>query len=454
MEGWLFSLLGDKSALIDGDSGQILTYQDLQIAGKAFPIQGRSLIFLFCKNCLEDIAAYICAMNGGMVVCLLDGHMHDAFKQHLVSLYAPDYIYSAADASDWKDYQKISTTIYQSKKDGPLLNEKLQLLLTTSGTTGNPKLIRLSKENLVSNAKSIIDFLEIDSNERAIASLPFHYSYGLSVLHSHLLAGASLVLTQSSVAQKPFWEVLKKFGCSSLAGVPYTYKVMERIGFLEMDLPSLRTLTQAGGKLDAASIVKFHQKIKRFFVMYGQTEATARIAFLPPAYLPEKASAIGKAIPGGFLKIVADQTEVTTPKAEGELVYCGSNVMLGYAKEPGDLAKGDELGGVLHTEDVGYFDEEGIFYVSGRMKRISKVYGWRLNLDDIEQELSLFGNAAATTTEDQIIIYLENATEELCRKCVSHLATLYEIHPSTFRCLPIAQLPRTSAGKVDYKKLP
>ena len=424
----MFNVSSDSIALIDSSNDRKVTYREL--SRSYFPNE-RSLIFLFNRNSVQDILYYVSAINAGHVICLLDGEMNESFKKQLITTYSPDYV--------------VDKEIYpfNLKKIRHVLHPELSLLLATSGTTGNPKFIRLSKDNVISNARSIIEYLTIDSKERPIASLPFHYSYGLSVLNSHLMAGATVVLTKSSVAQKDFWEVVKKYECTSLAGVPYTYKVMERIGFLDMDLPFLRTLTQAGGRLEPSLIRKFHQKKPRLFVMYGQTEATARMAFLPPEYLPEKAGAIGIPIPGGSLNL----------NELGELIYQGPNVMMGYANNASDLSKGDELNGILNTGDLGYVDKDHLYYVTGRSKRISKIYGLRINLDDIEKELSTYGTVAVTTTDLQIIVYIENGTLELSNLCMEHLIKLYKLHPSTFKCVSIEQLPRMSSGKIDYRSL-
>lgn len=456
----------DRVAIIDGDNGNVTTYAQLLreleqvLELKDFP---KPLIFHFLQNRVDDVIAYVGAINAGFVVCLLDSNMPEKFKRQLVELYCPHYVFDASLQTQWKGFKRIKSigtlSIFQQldAKNSPSLNPKLQLLLATSGTTGNPKLIRLSKENLLSNAHSINKYLQITHSERAIASLPFHYSYGLSVLNTHLLAGASVVVTQSSVAQKPFWDIINSFQCTSLAGVPYTYKLMDRLGIDKLEIPSLHTLTQAGGKLESELVKKFHAYMRRrngqFFVMYGQTEATARIAYLPPKYLPEKAAAIGVAIPNGKLQIFENDDEVTTPKKIGELVYQGPNVMLGYSNSPSDLSKGDELQGKLHTGDLGYFDEEGIFYVTGRLKRISKVYGLRINLDDLETSLANFGNIAVTTTDSEIFIFVENGSPEICEKCIQQTSELYQLHPSTFKCKSVSKIPRTSSGKIDYQQL-
>lgn len=441
-------LFNERIAFIDGDSGQSITYQQLSLRCteiQAFLGEQKALVFIFCRNRLDEIVAYIGALQAGHVVCLLDERMPTEFKQALIRRYRPSYIYDG------------HMHTMPTPRQPTILHPQLQLLLTTSGTTGNPKLIRLSKKNLLSNAAAIIEYLGLSQQSRAIASLPIHYSYGLSVLHTHLLAGASIVLTQSSPAQNAFWQIFNRHQCSSLAGVPYTYTILERIGFEKLDLPSLCQLTVAGGKLQPDLVVKYHQfmqsKAGLFFVMYGQTEATARIAYVPPKYLPEKAYAIGVALPHGRLQIYEDGREIETPYQVGELVYQGENVMLGYATDVHDLAKGDEMHGVLRTGDLGYFDQDHIFYIKGRIKRISKVYGLRINLDDIEQALSIYAAVAATSLDNEICLYIENGNADLFETCTVHLAHLYHLHPSTFRCVALQQLPRTLSGKIDYQQL-
>ena len=299
--------------------------------------------------------------------------------------------------------------------------------------------------------------LEINPEEKAIGTLPFHYSYGLSVLHSHLLAGASVVLTPHSVVQEGFWETLNRLGCTSFAGVPYIYQMLDRIGFEGLSCPTLRTLTQAGGRLSAPLIIKFHaimnKKNGRFFTMYGQTEATARIAYLPPAYLPEKAGAIGIPIPGGKLQIFDGEREIKESQIEGELVYTGDNVMLGYAEKPEDLALGDKLQGILRTGDLGYRDSDGIYYLTGRLKRFCKIYGQRINLQEIESAASAFGEVAATSDDLTIRLYYEKESKFDTEKCIAFLAGRYHLALSVFECKGIAHWPLTASGKIDYTNL-
>jgi acyl-coenzyme A synthetase/AMP-(fatty) acid ligase len=274
------------------------------------------------------------------------------------------------------------------------------------------------------------------------------YSYGLSVLHTHLLSGSLLLMTTTSFMQREFWEFISQCHPTSLAGVPYHYEVMLRTRMLEKKLPSLRTLTQAGGRLDPDSICQLErlcsQRGWRFFVMYGQTEATARISYVPADRLREKVGSIGIAIPGGTLSL-DEQT--------GELLYAGPNVMLGYAERRGDLAKGNELKGHLRTGDLARRDEDGYYYIVGRLKRFLKVYGKRVSLDEIEGLIGRYGGGAAACfgTDDQVRVAIEAPANEQIATDV--LRDLLKIHPSAFRVVRLESLPRLPNSKIDYSSL-
>jgi long-chain acyl-CoA synthetase len=457
---------GDHIALIDGDRQRSTTYADLvqfqENLSTLLPPQ-RHLAFIFCENRESEVAAYLTAINRGDVVCLMDGRLDEEMKRSLIQCYEPESIMSSKGPS-YPDYDRqelfdreLILWRRHNLEQKYTLHPQLQLLLSTSGTTGSPKMIRLSRDNLWSNAMAIKAYLEIGSDERAMASLPIHYSYGLSVLHTHLLSGASLVLTQSSVVQAPFWQLMRQYQCTSLAGVPYTYALLDRVGFDPAEFPDLRTLTQAGGGLEKELVLKFFYTMQRkgghFYVMYGQTEATARIAYLPPLWLPTKVGSIGQAIPGGILQILDDQQLVSSPYVEGELVYQGLNVMMGYAECRQDLERGDENQGILHTGDLGYFDEDGLFYVTGRLKRISKVFGYRINLDEIETLLRPYAQVAATTDDRQIYLYFEQGDSALFEQCIQQLSHRYHLHPTIFVCQQLSSFPRTAVGKIDYPKL-
>ena len=276
----------------------------------------------------------------------------------------------------------------------------LALLLTTSGSTGSPKLVRLTLRNLAANAESIAQYLQLTPQERPITSLPMSYSYGLSVINSHLQVGATIVFTEDGVLQREFWDAVDQHHCTSFAGVPYTYQMLLQTGLLNKKGSSLRTLTQAGGRLEERYIQQMYDLAMargwKFMVMYGQTEATARISYVPFERLGGKVGSVGIAIPNGLLSV---------DEHTGELVYRGPNVMLGYAECRDDLAKGDELHGVLRTGDLARQDDDGYFYITGRLKRFLKLFGKRFNLDDVEKILSRrFETSVACYGRDDLLM--------------------------------------------------
>lgn len=337
-------------------------------------------------------------------------------------------------------------------------------MLTTSGTTGSRKLVRLSIRNVEANAASIAEALTLTPQDRPLAMLPIHYSFGLSVVNSHWRVGATVVLTDDGVLQRRLWETFDAEACTSLAGVPYTYQMLERVGFRQMDLPSLRSLQQAGGALDQrlTELYRDHmaQRNGRFFVMYGQTEATARIAVVPPDRLVDKLGSAGLAIPRGRLRIVADPgpdrpngATATGAGTTGEVVSEGPNVMLGYASTAEDLASGDKLHGVLRTGDIGYLDADGFLFLVGRSKRIAKVFGHRVNLDEVEAMVRESGPAAVVGGADAIWAFCAFGTPDEVDDLGRAVAARLRIHHTGLRFRHVDTIPTTDSGKVDYRRV-
>ncbi len=337
------------------------------------------------------------------------------------------------------------------------LHPDLALLLSTSGSTGSPRFVRLTHRNLEANAESISQVLDIGSADCAISSLPIHYSYGLSVITTHLLRGASIALTGQGLLEPGFWETFRTAECTSLAAVPYLYQILNRLDPDRLNVPSLNTLTQAGGRMDPALIAKFSgwitRRAGRFFVMYGQTEATARISILPCDALPDKMGSVGKPIPGGQAFIRVEDETTVEPNRPGELVYQGPNVMMGYAGSRNDLALGDELHGVLGTGDIARIDQDGYLFITGRAKRDAKVFGLRINLDEVESMLRVHGPVAVIGKDEKLCIYCEHGDEQAFELYRRELAVRLRIHHSAFAFVRLESLPVTGNGKIDYQKL-
>lgn len=435
-----------------------------QLTGKLLLTQ-KGIICIFCDNSYKSIISYLAALNSGNAVLLVNSYTDKKLTASVIENYMPDIIISPGiNGFPSDDYIQIQAgieglDIFVSNKRAAIpINPDTALLLTTSGTTGSPKLVRLSYTNLQANADSIAQYLNITQTERAITSLPMSYSYGLSVINSHILSGAGIVCSNDTIMQKDFWNTFRDNECTSFAGVPYSYEMLLRLRFGNMNLPSLRTLTQAGGKLSKENILKFSQisqeKGYRFFVMYGATEATARIAYVPWEQQPEKAGSAGIAIPGGKIEIV-DADRLQPPYEQGEVVYYGPNVMLGYAECRDDLSKEDELKGSLKTGDIGYLDSDGFLYITGRLKRFSKIVGQRINLDDVEKLLKdILGIASsALQNDDSIDIFAETGSKEIIKKTGELVSSTYSLHNSLVNVKMIDEILYTSSGKKDYGKM-
>jgi acyl-CoA synthetase (AMP-forming)/AMP-acid ligase II len=318
-------------------------------------------------------------------------------------------------------------------------------------------MVRLSALNLEHNARAIASSLGIGTNDRAITSLPVHYSFGMSVITSHVVADSPIVVTNRSVIEPEFWDVIRNHKVSFLAGVPQTYEMLWRLKPDTFLPPSLRSMIQAGGRLGLPLVDYFHDLMTkrggRFHVMYGQTEAAPRMACLPSERLPEKRGSVGLALEEGHFEILDSGGGALRTGELGEVVYYGPNVMLGYAESPIDLALGDVMHGELRTGDLGYLDNEGFLYLTGRMKRIAKVAGLRISLDDIEARLGRFGPFAVVSDGDSGIVLFRPMESNSGTPDLKKLASDLRIHHKALRIIEIPALPLLSSGKINYAQL-
>jgi acyl-coenzyme A synthetase/AMP-(fatty) acid ligase len=454
---------GDNSAVLS-NTGELLSYNHLENFSNRIKdkIQKRSLVFCLGENTIGSFCGYFSFIKNEIVPLMLDATINKELLDNLIDIYEPNYLW--VNNSLLKNYpEKIikfseyNYSLVSLSKRKAELNEELALLLTTSGSTGSPKLVRLCYENIKANAESIADYLQITNSERPVTSLPMSYSYGLSVINSHLIKGATILLTENSIAQREFWNFVNEQKATSMAGVPYTYEMLKRLRFFRMNLPNLKTLTQAGGKLSPDLVKEFviyaTQTDRKFFVMYGQTEATARMSYLPFHRAAEKYSSMGIAIPGGKFSLINEKgNEIEVPDADGELIYTGKNVSYGYAECRDDLSKGDENMGVLHTGDIARRDAEGFYYITGRMKRFIKIYGNRVNLDASEQIVkTITPDCACVGRDDKMLVYVTD--ESLCTKVKDLLVKITGINNLAFEVRAISEIPKNDSGKVQYAKL-
>lgn len=455
---------GAAPAVIGEDGEQISYAKLLQIAdavGRLLP--PRSLVFCLCDNNLESLAAYVGLLRAGAIPVLLNKGIHaDSFGK-LMRDYRPAHLWLPASSVTagvpgqpvyrFGSYVLLKTGFTEDYQPHP----DLTLLMTTSGSTGSPLMVRQSYRNLHSNAAAIAQYLGITQQDRPITTLPMSYTYGLSIINSHLLRGCTILLNSKTLMDRGFWDMLKTHRATTFGGVPYVYEMLQRLRFQRMSLPSLSYLTQAGGRLSPDMSRHFaelcQEKGIRYFTMYGQTEATARMAYLPSEHAASKAGSIGIAIPGGefWLEDEAGRP-IADHDASGELIYRGDNVAMGYASGYQDLDKGDENGGVLRTGDLARRDADGYYYVTGRKKRFLKLFGNRINLEELEQLAGESGYPCVCAGEDdRVRIYTTDEAHHAEIK--RHVVERTGLHASGFEVIHIARIPRNETGKIMYSAL-
>lgn len=467
----IFELDFDGMAVVS-DTGRAVSYAELkQMTDEwAARVPPRSLVFLLVGNNLDSLVAYVACLNHSIVPLMLDAHIDGQLLNRFVEIYRPDFIWQPGDAgyvltTEYAEYTERDhrdipcDPWFESKK----LHPDLALLLTTSGSTGSPKLVRQSYGNIRANTASIVEYLGLDASERPITTLPMNYTYGLSIINSHLAVGAMILLTEKSIMQREFWNFFTAQGATSFGGVPYTYEMLDKLMFFRRKLPSLRTMTQAGGKILPDLHRKFAEYAKRegknFVVMYGQCEATARMSYLPPERALDKVGSMGVAIPGGkFTLIDVDGNAIAEPDVTGELVYEGANVTLGYAECADDLANGDERHGRLVTGDMAKRDSESFYYIVGRKKRFLKIFGNRVNLDETERLIkgAFPGlDCACGGVDDKMKIYVAiRDNHEIHEKEIrDFVAEKTHLNFVAFEIVSIPAIPKNASGKTLYSGL-
>ena len=433
---------------------------------------GHNLVFLLCHNTAGSLLTYLSCLEAGVVPLLLESTITIPLLKRLIDLYEPMCIISSETekreistlSQEWGERWTSIISIrdysaWRTHFTKPVLHPDLCLLLSTSGSTGSPKLVRLTAENLDANAISIVEYLSIDQNERPITMLPMSYSYGMSIINSHVLCGAPIILSEKTIMEEDFWKRVRSENVTSLVGVPATYQIFDKLMIWDMNLPSVETLTQAGGKLSVELQKKFGEWCqstgRKFFVMYGQTEAAPRMGYLPAEQILKKSGSMGIPIPGGRMELIdVEGKKINIPHVTGELVYHGRNVGMGYAQNKEDLALGDIWKGTLITGDMAEQDEDGYFYIVGRKKRFVKILGKRVNLDELERDIAskFQKNVAVVGTDERIDAFIEDEKADLI--IISDYIVLNFAIPNNFiQIHKINELPRNQSGKIQYGDL-
>jgi acyl-CoA synthetase (AMP-forming)/AMP-acid ligase II len=462
-------------ALYDDRNDSWLTRKELRNASldlaRAMASEQKRLVFLLCGVNSETIVGLLAGAAAGHATALVDPSVSKDVLTGLIQAYQPELLLGACGSGEkltdvidgnatMNSAQSRAGVVEWIARDTgssfPPIDPALQLLLSTSGTTGSQKYVRLSRDAVVANARQIAEALHIDEESVGIAHLPLHYSYGLSVVTSHLTSGGRLCLISDSITSASFWSKIGNVGGSHFPGVPFHYVALARLG-LTLVPDSVKVFTQAGGALDLRVQTKMRdwaaQRGSQFFVMYGQTEASPRMATLQHADHARKAGSVGVALAGGQFSIVDDHGAPLPADAVGTVVYEGPNVMSGYATSRADLGKGDEMGGRLETGDLGRLDADGFLYLTGRTKRFAKIAGYRLGLDEIEKELFAVCPVACLDLGEKIAVAHEQESETALKARVRELADTYKVPSSSFALRKVLQIPRASSGKIDYARL-
>lgn len=443
-----------RIAAID-DSGRSITYGDVFDFSHEFAshLPQRSLIFLLAENRIGSLLGYTAALSNRIVPLMISANTEEGLYNHLYELYQPEYLWMPESKAEGKDiiFSAWEYCLVKTGNPSTPMYEELSLLLPTSGSTGSPKLVRHSYRNIEANADNVRRLFKLDGTEKAMAILPMHYTMGLSVIASHLLAGATLLLSGRSLLDKGFWAMLKE--ATSFTGVPYSYEILTKMRFTRMDLPNLKVITQGGGKLTEAmwNILAQYAKDngKQFIATYGQSECTARMAYLPAELATKKVCSIGIAEPGGQLSIVDENgNETVEGESKGEMIYRGENVTLGYATCREDLLKGDENHGVMHTGDLARRDADGCYFIIGRLKRFLKIYGLRIGLDEVERMIKTeFKTDCYCKGDDEklVVLVTDAKLQEVLPSFIEEKTHLFhqrvEVHV-------VKEILRNEAGKV------
>ena len=461
---WDFSAFGRNTALID-DTGVTIRYDELEaLQDQLSGICPGELTMMMCENSIGALSGYAALLNSGHPMLMASAGMPGDMRREIMNTYRPGMIFAPrALRGEYPNMAEIRTVdsyvLLRTNYSEPWpVHPGLGQLLTTSGSTGSVRFVRQSRENVRVNAQLLGDYLDITDKDRTITALPLNYTYGLSIFGANLMKGAKMIVTRAGVMDEDFWDLFENEHVTAFHGVSTTYDMLYKMDFFCDDFPDLKLMTEAGSKLSPNLQRYFAQYAadygKRFIIMYGQSEATAAITYLPAEKALEKPGSVGIAVPDGEIRLIdAKGNPVEGKHVQGELVYRGKNVALGYATSGEDLSRGDDWHGELRTGDIAEMDEEGFLYIIGRLKRVIKMFGHRISLDEIDERIMNGINVRCVSSgvDDLLVIFVlsegdKKAVEDYIRQKIS------VVRPS-FRVEVIDEFPTNEAGKILYGAL-
>ncbi len=438
----------NKSSFILDDNRRY-SYLDLQKDFNKFKKLKLSngLIINVCENEFGFLSGYISFLNLDLPQLLVDNDISEKYLLNIIKIYKPKYIFAPKQKTIFSENRIIlenkNYNLYELNYKLYPIHKSIALLISTSGSTGSKKFVKLSFNNILDNTKNICKYLKLTKSDSTITTMSPAYSYGLSIINSHLLKNAKIVLTKKKIVEKKFWEIFKKNNITNFNGVPFIYEVLIKLGLDVFNTKSLKFFTSAGGMIDnhkLEKIIEFCEKKNfLFFSMYGQTEASPRISYIEYPKNKKKLGSIGKPIPGGKLSL-----------KKKELIYKGKNIFCGYAENNQDLSKIIKYK-YLSTGDLG-FKKKGFYYLTGRKKRILKIFGYRISLDELENEILNSGHKCAIKgTDEKLLVFYEKKYS--MKWILDYFVKQNKIPKNKIIFKNIKKIPMTSNNKINYNKL-
>ncbi len=455
---WTYARLGQESRL-------------LQARLRDTELDKRDRVVVWLKNGSQYIATYLALLEVDAVVVAI--HPDSAISDVLRTIEHAGAAGIVTTSNLWERNRdaleksrlrfamlpqttlSVSRSIQMSRSlDG------LAQIVYTSGTTGTPKGVMLSHDNLVTNTRSILARLSLSPSDSVVATLPFAFAYGNSVLLTHLFTGAKIVIEGNLMYARCIVESMKKEGVTGFSGVASNYAfLLRQSGFNEINLPSVRYFTSAGGPMPQGLLGKVREcfPASDFHVMYGQTEATARLTMLAPKDLDRKHGSAGRTVPGVSIKILDETGEPVPPGKSGEIAVAGANIMQGYWLDPTATERRIK-NGILHTGDLGYSDEEGYLFITGRSSEMIKSGGFRVNPEEIEEVLrdqDGVSDAGVAGVADDLLgevivagVVVQAARESLEKRLLAHCASHLSPYKRPQAIYLLAGVPRSANGKI------
>ena len=445
----------DNNIFLLDDASQLTYRKFFEIADNLFSSLSRGVVAIICDKDWETVIGYVGALRAGLVPMLLDSTAEEASLLHLIDRYEAEYLWARQGITPdgYEEISRFDNQILWKRRlpsGAGTISPDLAALIPTSGSTGDPKSVRLSQQNLTSVTSCIADYLDLDETRRAISLLPLQYSYGLSVFNSIMEARGSYVITDLSPVQRDFWDLVgpwrhRFLGCA----LRFRHHQAHAI-FIGNSGPI--GLRDTGGWPSFTSRHKAFQNPFAphdisYFTMYGATEASPRIAYLHPDDAEAKHGSVGKPISIGTVTLDGADPETS----EGELVYHGPNVCLGYATAREDLARGDDFAGILRTGDMARLDDDGFIFITGRLKRFVKIHGVSVNLEHVESVIREGGFDSHLLGRENIISVVSQ--QDYGEQILHFAKNRFTFHPSVWRSVVVDKIPRTSSDKVDYASL-